>query len=42
MRDLTERMYGSEEDERIIREDVARFIGHGLAYRVTQWVHKIP
>jgi len=42
MRDLAERMYGSEADERIIREDVARFIGHGVAYRVTQWVQKLP
>jgi uncharacterized protein (TIGR02118 family) len=41
MRDLTERMYGSEDDERAIRADVARFIGHGVAYRVTQWVQKV-
>ena len=33
--------YDSSEGERIIRADIAHFIGHGAAYRVAEYVQKI-
>lgn len=39
--DLKRRMYGSPADERIIQEDIARFIGRRLAYEVAEYVEKV-
>lgn len=36
------RFYDSSEGERIIRADIARFVGHGIAYRVAEYVQKVP
>ncbi len=41
-RSLRDEMFGSPEDERIIRDDVERFIGHTNAYLVTEYVQKRP
>lgn len=40
-RDLKERMFDSADGERIILEDVARFIGHSMPYRVAEYVLKV-
>jgi uncharacterized protein (TIGR02118 family) len=37
---LRTRMFDSSDGERVIREDMARFIGATAAYRVTEWVQK--
>ncbi|MFN8544904.1 MAG: EthD domain-containing protein [Candidatus Binatia bacterium] len=37
---LATAMYDSPDGERVIRADVARFIGHGVAYRVAEYVQK--
>jgi uncharacterized protein (TIGR02118 family) len=34
------RMFDSADGERVIREDMARFIGSTAAYRVREWVQK--
>ena len=34
---LAEGMFDSQEGERIIREDIARFIGRSAAYRVAEY-----
>lgn len=39
-RDRTDRMFDSLEGERVIREDIARFIGRTGAYRVTEYRQK--
>lgn len=39
-RALKEEMFDSAEGERIIRKDMARFIGHAVAYRVAEYVQK--
>ena len=35
------RLFGSPEGERIVRDDIARFIGHTFAYFVGEHVQKI-
>jgi uncharacterized protein (TIGR02118 family) len=40
--DATSRMFDSAEGERLVREDIARFIGRAMAYRVAEWVQKRP
>jgi uncharacterized protein (TIGR02118 family) len=37
---LRERMFDSPEGERVIRDDIARFIGATAAYRTSEWVQK--
>jgi len=39
--DARERMFGSPEGERIVRADIARFIGHTFPYVVREYVQKI-
>jgi uncharacterized protein (TIGR02118 family) len=38
--DATERMFPSAESERIVREDIARFLSRAIPYRVAEWVQK--
>jgi uncharacterized protein (TIGR02118 family) len=38
--DARERMFGTPEGERIVRADIARFIGHTFPYRVAEYVQK--
>lgn len=40
--DLRERMWDSPEGERIVRDDIARFIGWTAPYRVAEYVAKRP
>lgn len=35
-------LFASAEDERVIREDMARFIGWTAGYRVAEWVQRRP
>ena len=35
-------LFDSPEGERLVREDIAKFIGHAGAYRVAEWVQKLP
>jgi len=35
-------LFGSPEGERIVREDITRFIGRTMAYRVAEYVEKLP
>jgi uncharacterized protein (TIGR02118 family) len=37
-----ERMFDSPAGERLIRDDIARFIGRTIAYRVAEYVQKLP
>jgi uncharacterized protein (TIGR02118 family) len=39
--DATERMFPSAESERIVREDIARFLSRAIPYRVAEWVQKL-
>jgi hypothetical protein len=39
--DATERMFPSAESERIVREDIARFLSRAIPYRVAEWVQKV-
>jgi uncharacterized protein (TIGR02118 family) len=39
--DQRERLFGSPAGERIVRDDIARFIGHTFAYNVGEYVQKI-
>jgi hypothetical protein len=39
--DPRERLFGSPAGERIVRDDIARFIGHTFAYFVGEYVQKI-
>jgi uncharacterized protein (TIGR02118 family) len=39
--DARERLFASSEGERIVRDDIARFIGHTFAYFVGEYVQKI-
>jgi uncharacterized protein (TIGR02118 family) len=39
--DARERLFGSPEGERIVRDDIARFIGHTFAYFVGEYVQRI-
>ena len=36
------RFFDSPDGERIIREDMTRFIGHTCGYDVAEWVQRIP
>jgi uncharacterized protein (TIGR02118 family) len=38
--DARERLFGSPDGERIVREDIGRFIGHTFAYWVGEYVQK--
>jgi uncharacterized protein (TIGR02118 family) len=38
--DARERMWDSPEGERVVRDDIARFIGHTMPYRVSEWVQR--
>ena len=38
--DWREQLFPSAEAERVIRDDIARFIGHTFAYRVAEYVEK--
>jgi uncharacterized protein (TIGR02118 family) len=38
--DVRERLFGSPEGERIVRDDIARFIGHTFPYWVGEYVQK--
>jgi uncharacterized protein (TIGR02118 family) len=40
MEDATERMFPSPESERIVREDIARFLSNAIPYRVAEYVQK--
>lgn len=40
--DARERMFDSPAGERAIRDDIARFIGRTAAYRVAEYVQKLP
>jgi uncharacterized protein (TIGR02118 family) len=39
--DARERLFGSPEGERIVREDMTRFIGHTFPYFVSSYVQKV-
>ena len=38
--DPTQPLFGSPEGERIVRDDIARFIGHTFPYFVAEYVQK--
>ena len=40
LEDATQRMFPSAESERIIREDIARFLSRAIPYRVAEYVQK--
>ncbi len=35
-------LFDSAEGERLVREDIAKFLAHAGAYRVAEYVHKLP
>ena len=35
-------LFDSPEGERLVREDIAKFLSHAGAYRVAEYVHKLP
>jgi uncharacterized protein (TIGR02118 family) len=41
LEDATQRMFPSPESERIVREDIARFLSRAIRYRVAEWVQKV-
>ena len=40
LEDATQRMFPSPESERIVREDIARFLSNAIPYRVAEYVQK--
>jgi uncharacterized protein (TIGR02118 family) len=39
---IERQLFDSPQGERLVREDIARFIGWTIGYRVTEYVHKRP
>jgi hypothetical protein len=39
--DATERMFRDADGERIVRQDIARFLSRAIPYRVAEWVQKL-
>ena len=40
--DIRDGLFDSPEGERIVRDDIVRFIGHAGFYRVAEYVHRLP
>jgi uncharacterized protein (TIGR02118 family) len=41
LEDATRRMFPSDESERIVREDIARFLSNAIPYRVAEYVQNV-